>query len=312
MERDANGYWARVVSRDGNILKEWKGKGAGAISFAKLVERPKETGGGKIAVLGFGWGWHDPGAEPLGAFDAKSQFEDRIWTAELHDEDLPAPLRDERGFTGADFAARIGDLADVFPHVPGPEIVAVHNHTNSTHSALRVYDLRGAIRYQVWLDVHIHGLHWMADPGLLVLAGKNGTAFWPERGHPEVTHDAHPAVVFAVRPTLEYRTTDYLSETPGSGPRHPAWYKCLFPPSLAHHVRLQLFAPIGRFESARHVDVYVSFQRPEPGAGFTLLLDRRGNEVPQPRVIDNAMTRFVDRFPNPDDLYLADLPPLTR
>ena len=123
-------------------------------------------------------------------------------------------------FSGFELA-RIEDIFTDSKH-PGEEIIAIHQQQSSTHSALRVYDLEGRVLYQVWVDAYISAVYWMSGPRLLVLAGSNGSAFWRERGYPDVQH-THPTVVFAVRPSADFVVSDYLAEQAGEDSLTPVW-----------------------------------------------------------------------------------------
>ena len=185
----------------------------------------------------------------------------------------------------------------------------MHDVSPTTHAALRVYDLKGKLLYQAWMDFLAYGFYWMSEPRLLVMVGNNGRAYWPKRGHPEVKF-AHPLVVFAIRLEDGLITTDYLSEMPGSGPLEPAWYKCLLPAKARDWTtKYRLDALPWGFDRARFVRF--GFQVGDNKlAKLDWVLDANGREVPGSRVISDVFKINPDDYPTPEDFRLGPLPPI--
>lgn len=72
-------------------------------------------------------------------------------------------------------------LADVFPDLPGHEVIAIHSHVRWSPTAVRVYDLQGRVRFEAWHDGFIDSAHWLSGPGLLVCVGVNSEVLWRGR-----------------------------------------------------------------------------------------------------------------------------------
>ena len=159
------------------------------------------------------------------------------------------------------------------------------------------------------MDFLTIGVYWMSEPHLLVMVGYNGSAYWPQRGHPEVKFP-HPLAVFAIHLEDGLITTEYLSETPGSGPLKPAWYKCLLPAEASDWTtRYVIEAPRWRYDPQR----FVRFALQVGGnklAGLDWVLDANGHEVPGSRVISDAIKINAVQYPDPKKFRLGPLPPV--
>jgi hypothetical protein len=203
--------------------------------------------------------------------------------------------------------------ADVFPTIPGAELVVAHQLAGRTHTLLRIYqpfakDRETEPLYSVWLEAQITSMYWISGPGLLVVAGANGKSYWPERGYPRFKMH-HPRIVFALHPELGFRAEDYLAEKPGTGPLSPVWNRLIGPPE-AHdiHDKLQLLQPYGPAPPSRSVALNVRLMPETVNAGVEFVIDEHGVEVPGTRRTDDEYKLNQDRLP-PVDFILQDLPP---
>ncbi len=271
MEQPKDHSEARLVAFDGNILQSWDGQAQASVRIADLVNRPAELGGARLAVVGFSQEASSRFPAPLCAYDAGSRSETPVWKAGIQAEEMPIGLR--REYQPADFGVWLGQVADVFhnPRLPGDELIVVHKLSVFTHSAIRVYDLMGNMRYQVWVDAQIDNLCWLDRPGILVVAGINGEASWERRGRFGAAHD-DPPVVFAIRPRLDFKTTDYLAQEQeeqlaADQDLRPLWYHCVLPPdsALAPTAGLALSLPTqARLNDGNHVCVELSLRADYP------------------------------------------------
>ncbi len=238
MVRSRDRSEARLLAFNGNLVRPWNGRTNESVRFADLVTRPPALGGGRLAIVGFSQEASSRFPAQLCAYDADSKSEEPAWQAGIESEQIPVLLQEHR-YGPRDFGVSLGQVADVFddPDLPGQELIVVHKLSIYTHSAIRVYDLKGQVRYQVWVDAQVEGMYWLERPGVLVIAGINGKAPWEDRGHFGAEHN-HPLVVFAIRPQLDFKTLGYLAqesdEQEAADERlRPLWYKCVLPPDTA-------------------------------------------------------------------------------
>ncbi|MCH7925973.1 MAG: serine/threonine protein kinase, partial [Planctomycetes bacterium] len=309
MTLSEDGRTAQLLSRGGGVLDELPVEANKGIGKVTLVERAQSLGGRQVALVSFSASPSNPFPWALCAFDPKRDLDNPMWTQSVKEDQMPTFLLEKRHFTAANMSVFDWDLLDVFPDRPGKEIVAAYDVAPTTNCALRVYDLKGKLLYQAWMDFLPYGFYWMSEPGLLVMGGNNGSVYWPQRGHPEVKYP-HPNVVFAVRLEDGLITTDYLSETPGNGSLEPAWYKCLLPAEASDWTTgLMLKAPPWGFDPARFVRF--SFQvRGNRLAQVDWVLDANGREVPGSRVIADIFKINPDEYPDPEKFRLGPLPPV--
>lgn len=304
-----DGRIAQLLTRRGRVLHELPVESLLGIKQAKVVERDKSLGGGQLALVGFSASLSNPFPGALCAFDPKRDLKNPVWTQSVTEDQMPEFLIDERHFGKENILVYRWDVFDVFPDRPGDEIVAVYDVAPTTHCALRVYDLSGKMLYQAWMDFSTHILFWMSEPRLLVMFGDNGSAYWPLRGHPEVKYP-HPQVVFAVPLEDGLITKDYLTETPGTGPLEPAWYKCLLPAKASDETsEVMLDSPPWGYDPARFVRF--SFQVGDnKSAKLEWVLDVDGSEVPGSRVTADIFKINPDDYPDPKRFHLGALPPV--
>lgn len=313
MKVSEDGRTAQLLSRGGRVLHELTVEAHNGMRKVKLVERPPSLGGGQVALVSFSAKQSNPFPGALCAFDPNRNLKDPIWRQSVKEDQMPVHLLTERHFSAEDTEVTRWKVLDVFPERPGVEIVVAHTVQPTTQAVLRVYDLAGKLLYQTWMDLATDDLYWMSEPGLLVMVGQNGSAYWPKRGHPEVKRN-YPFVVFAIRLEEGLITTDYLSETPGIGPLEPVWYKCLLPPKASERtVRYMIEAPGQRYDPARFVWFAFRFLEDESAhqqATVGWVLDVDGREVPGSRVIGDALKINPKKYQDPKKFHLGDLPPV--
>ncbi len=256
---------ATLKARNGATLKDWKCQGLEYFPCAFMRNQPPELGGRRLVVLGFHADEVQYGS-PLGlaAFDVDQDWEKPAWTVSVQEQDIAPTVRQNRGFVGREFDARTAIIADVFPELPGPQLVAAFQG-DTTHTALEVIDLSGIVLYRVWIDASIHQFHWLAEPRLLVVSAINGEVTWEQRGLSSAVL-AHARVLFAIKPRLNFKSDQYIVQE-GPAPARtnealvPAWYKCLLldgqAPDKSQFTILGVHVgpPKPRFDTARIVRV---------------------------------------------------------
>lgn len=267
-----------LLSRAGHRLATWDAGHEGSVILRELVDGP--DGSARLILLGF-----DHGASRAGfpgeivAFEAWNPTTP-VWRSAASPLHPPGDYGSRPEAVGTLDAAL---TADVFPGVPGVEVIAAHSMYPYSASCLRVYDLRGRVRYEVWHDGAIGQMHWMSGARRLVVTGVNSERRWDERGLP-LTQGRFPVVIFMLEPIDGH-------VAPGSwivndGQRLDdtlRWYRWLGPADRLAPL-LDVYAQVGPPESgwdpSSHAMVQVSAGWPAGDgrrAGFVILLDRDGN-----------------------------------
>jgi serine/threonine protein kinase len=309
----------RLLSKDNRELHNWNsGVGAG-ISFAWLVDRPAQFGGGKLVLLGF-LASSNLHAGRLCAFELDGDWQEPKWQARVEPSDLPDDILDNlaaRGF--GVYSALGGDFFKRDSH-PGEEIAVVFSHGRSRR-LLRTYDLDGRPLYGFWQDGGVNHLYWMNAASLLVFGGasekhKDVATSW-------VGDLAQAPVVFAVRPTSQDSPSRmYIADTLGTGgpattQPTPApsttWHKYLHPPGIPGlRIHLSVNADVGDFAAGTHVGLEIRvFSKSTSVGAVQLVLDEHGKEVSKARRPDDAWTMNKERYqlPDPSVFELRDDPP---
>lgn len=106
-------------------------------------------------------------------------------------------------------------LADLFPSIPGDEVVATFTSQGYFPSCVCVIDMEGAVRYQAWNYGHIGDVTWLVGPRRLVCVGVNNRVTWKAIGE-EGVDETHPTVLFALG--VDHGSlTDWIDPTCGDG-----------------------------------------------------------------------------------------------
>jgi len=306
----------QLVSYGGRHLHGW-GSGALSIRFAKLVNRPEELGGGRLALLGFSRLHEAPLRGALCAFDISGNLEEPVWRSRVASGDgLPDPY--SRDYTAEDFDVGKYWLYDVFPSQSGPEVVVTYQHMKRSQIIIRIYGLQGELLYQVWLDGTIQSSYWMADARLLVFAGSDASVNWGAGGT-LLAARSDPLVVFAVQPTIGHVIKEYLHRYPADDDVSLAWWKYLSVNGQGVGFEsgwvLDVLSPTPASETDRSVQVYMKYN--ELDAEVSWDLDELGNEIPKSRVVGNAYERnqlLPDdnprKLPAPYAFKLSPTPPI--
>lgn len=217
----------RLVARSGEVLHSWRsgvanGDPSYIIRLAELVDRPVHLGGGRVVVLLMP---REPDHAELGHQLVVYGLDDPerpLWRA-------PSELVPPRPRQPSDESYVTSDavLADVFPELPGQEIVTCHNQAYSP-SALRVWDLDGNILYEAWHTGSLTELYWMEDARLLVLHGIDNTRSWKDAGAPGVLNQ-NPTIYFGIRLSQGARLGVINGPHPDTAAQ-VAWYRYRLPP----------------------------------------------------------------------------------
>ncbi len=311
-----------LLSAGGRELYRWSAPPGGAIDSFEVIDRPAELGGGRAVIIE-----HAPRGEPplsgsLCAYDL-SQPSRELWRRSIRDEDILPSLRIERNIPAANFGHTIVLIADIYPEVPGEEIVTNIRGGPASAGMIRIYgqeQKRDKPLFQIWLDGGVTVAYWMRDARLLVCLGMNGVAHWQDRGQaPSKTFPSeHPLVIFALRPRLGFVSPSCLRETPrpddDSDPHYPAWYLCLWPPNYRDFFapdaapRYSLSRPsIG--EPGRGVAVGIAFG-PTLAKSVDWNLNERGELLSGGRVFGGNPGASAQDVGALDHLELRPLPPI--
>jgi serine/threonine protein kinase len=242
-ELQRSGREVRLLAMSGRTLHRWHTSDPNGFVFAELVETALGTPD-KLVMLAFP---REDDSEHYGrlcAFDASAP-QRLVWRSTVEESELPRAARD-RGHSAIQFAYTMGRVADVFPELPGDEVIAVFAH--AAPRLVRVYDLSGAVRYQAWIYGGVEHLYRMAargnDAGLLVLAVR-------DEAHGREEPD--PLRVVALRPEPAHIGTDFLPLIRGD--EWTAW--CLrlrIPDDAALHVKAVGLGPGSAEALAFNVD----------------------------------------------------------
>jgi hypothetical protein len=201
------------------------------------------------------------------------------------------------------FVFRNARVADVFPGVPGDELLVIHLDWRADAAAVRVYDLAGKVLFEAWHFGHLSDAYWLGADSLLVLSGVNSEANWRLRGHPAAPY-VWPMVVLGIRPTLGEKR-GWITTSSFAGDLQPAWYRCLTPPEdIPNDARLipELDRPQPSYaDPVKTVNVVI------PNAVW-MFIDGKG-KLAQTPVIMATMHQHEDN-PAIANIGLGDLPPI--
>jgi serine/threonine protein kinase len=304
---DYGGSEARLLTRTGRTVKWWP-REAG-VRFAELLQRPKDLGGGALVVLGFDGAPSSTWPGSLCAFDVNRSLVAPIWQRRVQTAEVLTELRAFRTAAGEEFYVNFAWNFDVFPERPGDEIVVDFRRGDLSQCAIRIYDLRGELLYQVWHDGTAYTCHWMADAGLLVFSGNAHWPYWDKHGR-LLGIKPYELVVFALRPTLGFIADsylDYLSLQAGDERLDPAWYLRLRPDNAPDLVRgIGVGPPSRQHDPGRSVAFEIRMRSSALGYMFGVI-DENGNELPTQRIISHGYKRNQNLPPDsPEKIQAPD------
>jgi hypothetical protein len=219
---------ALLRSLGGAVLHEWGPAEDSKVTFARIVDRPDAFGGGRVAVVGYGSGSDQAGADGVYFYEI-----DRPETpGVMYSPTVPAAMFDAlSGDPPNSIAARYAMIvADIFPGEPGDEIVASLSHAPRSPACIAILNTNGDQLAIAWHNGAIDDFAWIEEEQRLLVLARNSEARWSDRGFADPEQiQIHPAVLFRYRPTLDQ---DALIDTPERpGDIMPDWYRCLLPAS---------------------------------------------------------------------------------
>lgn len=267
-----------LTSRGNQTLAQWDTGPRGQVLFARMTGRAPEFGGGRLVLIGMDHNSVGPALPgEVSAFLPEAPGV-ALWSTARYP---PLPPQNPHARSQFTTALDLAMLADVLPEVPGQELVCVHSLYPYSASAVRVFDLAGTLRYEVWHDGAIRSVEWLAGPGLLVLAGVNSERRWEERGYPLGGGNRSPIVVFALSPRDGHTNHGTWIVGPGT-PRDATvrWYRWLGPPEslTGFEDMYATLEPAARVadRSAKVLLNVVSRPASGPRGGFVFLLGPEG------------------------------------
>ncbi len=307
MELTVDGREARLVSAAGETLHTWRSEAERGITSAELVKRPAESGGGKLAIIGFAENDSSAWQGSLSAFNIQGDLDQPVWSKRVETEDILPELIAHK-YTGQQFGVYFSKSVDIFPEYPGQEIVVSFKHSPKSPTVIRIYDLQGELLFQLWQDGGVSSSYWMSDAELLVFSALDAQVYWDERGFPEV-QASHPLVVLGVKPRAGYIAHDWIANM-GPDNEIVPWYNCILPPEASDLFSERILRhPLSSEEPGRHVRLHLRLSEMY-SAGMSWLIDEHGKEVPDARVLSDPYKRSMDTLPPPKKFYLGDLPPI--
>jgi serine/threonine protein kinase len=298
-----DGREARLISYGGRILYTWRSSVPGGISFAEFVSKTGSKG--PLVVLGFRNKHDERSRGALCAFDPNSDPESPVWECRIKEEDLLPELQG-LGINVAGFGVSWAMTDDIFPQIPGLEIVTAYSHQPSSLFAIVIYDIRGELLYRIWHDGGASRGYWMEDARLLVVVGNNSEVYWSERGFPDVGAP-YPIVLYALEPRLGYIGTTWTTPSPRGDTTTLAWYRCLLPPEDSGLVGdWRVAKPLPGYDRGQFFTLALFLNGDKHSISW--VLDSKANEVPGTRKPNDRWR--IDK-PLPDNQFeLGDLPPI--
>jgi len=301
----------RLLTVGGYVLHRWVAGAAAPIRLAELVPQPEQFGSRRLAVIAFQH-LSETSEGLLCAFDIDRDWDHPLWQRGLTEGDLSDQVL-AKGPKDWSFGTRYGIVADIFPESqsPGPEIAVMFTHQRS-HRALCIYDTQGKLLYRIWQDGGIHGLHWMTKSALLLCLGAEEAVKDKLQKH-GLTQGF---VLFALKPKVGFKSKEYMRNTPGNDPLSPVWYRYIYPPqSVGLQCSPELTSEVGVLSRDQFVRLAIDLEVKSSGndwervGAVSMIVDDRGQELPNSKSTGDTYNANRDRLPKLDLFYLSDDPP---
>jgi len=174
--------------------------------------------------------WKGPGTTPIESYP---DYVER----DIHPETNIPNKRTE-------FFLRTLIAADVFPEIPGQELVSIVTNRKQFPTAIRIHSLAPLLTgnepkllYEVWHPGYLYQIHWHDETGQLISAGVNNRFDYAHIGEPHNPW-GQAVVAFAIKPVLnhiesERETKRWLTQYNQSEVGGPTWYSTLSPSSYS-------------------------------------------------------------------------------
>ena len=306
----SDGREAWLLSASGRILHIWRSPIDGGISYARLIERPSEFGGGRLALIAYS-GWEDglPGPA-LYAYDLQQDLNTPVWTTYPQMSELTMPPLARAGHEDQEIWFQYGatSLHDIFPNRPGQEVITSQIVATTGYTCIRILDLEGSTLCQYWHKGTAPQCYWMSEAKLLVFLAASMENTWGDPGG-DGLDDLYPRVIFAIRPVLDHISDRWVYPTDAPHQERAVWYRALRPFEAVDALSsMTLAAPHTSDPKGRNVRLVLGM-RISSNPTFSLLIDYRGDEVPGRRVVSDGYRATVERgdAPEPSVVYLGDL-----
>ncbi len=239
---------AQIRSLSGRVLFEWTGLASmgGNNKTAVMVRASDGVSSERFVVLCMGGGSiRDSSNLRIVSFQNPSVD---LWTGpgttsiEEFPDYLEREISEETGLPDkrVEFFGRKLAVADVFPEIPGEELITIEPNRRHFPTAIRVYSLAPLLSgeapqvlYECWHPGHLGSVYWHEESRSLVAVGKNNRLDYSKVSE---AHEnwRHPAVIFAVQPAIDQiegnlERPRWITEYGSGAPRGPIWYEVLTP-----------------------------------------------------------------------------------
>lgn len=299
---------AIVWPLNGPPLASWRTTPPAKLPFALLEDRPPRFGGGRCVLIGLSLNGEPASVTQLCVFH-EDDFEHPLWTS-ADSLTVPDSLRYAVKNKPAEDRFRVEDciVADVFPELPGDEIIATFFHSPFSPMAIRVYDFSGTILYEVWHDGYLLAMHWIAEQHTLVLVGENSDGHWSDRGGPSEASKC-PHVILALSP--QQGVIGKTLAWPGfDGDVDPKWYYAIFPAELSSSLLIGnatfVDSALGNAASTCRVEIPA---RNAGGAALYFIVDADGTVID---IGTGLRWSQSSQLPDPSEIRLGELPGRSR
>jgi predicted Ser/Thr protein kinase len=281
LEFSLDGSSVRLVTSTNVTLRAWQGLSEDSFPVAQIVKRHQKLGGGRVLVISSNKSVPGLPNGELCIYNLNDYNADPVWTS-AGTIALPPRMRYAIPSSQSTDAYELTHawIEDVFPDLPGYEIIAFHRHSPYSPTAIRIYDLTGRLLYETWHDGHLWDAYWMSGPRLIVATGCNSKGSWFDLVGIK-TNDIFPTIVFAIQP-LPGVTNQTLSWPGFSGTVEPAWYLCVLPPEMSNYTTKHSYISLGPPSMNLSPERFVRFSittTTSPKCSYSWVLDAFGDTV---------------------------------
>ncbi|KAA3606063.1 MAG: serine/threonine protein kinase [Planctomycetota bacterium] len=226
--------YARLRTRSGHDLRAWDFEQHGEIVDGVLIREPGLLQGEKVLAIAHGEGCADPKLNGKIALYHMDDLDQPYWTSASHPMIPPGGRKDRKEVKEL---AEFVHAWDIFPELPGQEILAVETLSPYSPSVIRIFDLKGKLLFEEWHNGALFSAAWWASNGTVVFAGVNSEGNWIRRGYPSNGKE-YPAVVFAIKPELgKLEREQWMVKDQETQLDSVLWYRWLGPPELLQGFR---------------------------------------------------------------------------
>lgn len=305
----------------GNELTRWRS----SVGTHGVIPADRTNGRGRLLYVRDDATSEHGGAAQL--YDLQGDLNEPAIVFRLSDSQLPTSITVGEGKSAAEFGIVAMHHADVYPELPGDELILFWTHGMGP-GVLEVRDLNGQVHFQILHDGILKFLSWNAREGVIIAGGldiEDTIGNWT--GQYDLHASKHPPIVAILRPERGRLHKGFIKSRPEREGLPIEGYYWLQPmvDSGFMGIRPSSLPPTTETEAIAALSMDYYFDRtggrlaPHSNMSYTIHLDAAGRIISQPsyavgfsEVLNSSNEDYRNRVFPLDHFWFSSSPIVTE